>query len=71
MGTGEDSVVDPKTMGVHDLDGLAIVDASVMPSITNGNIYAPVVMIAEKASDLLLGNSPLATFEALQHLLID
>ncbi len=32
---------------------------SVMPSITNGNIYAPVMMIAEKAADLILGNTPL------------
>lgn len=63
MGTGEDSVVHPETMRVHGIDGLAIVDASVMPSITNGNIYAPVVMIAEKASDLLLGKTPLATLD--------
>jgi choline dehydrogenase len=60
MGTGEGSVVDPATMRVHGLDGLRIVDASVMPYITNGNIYAPVMMIAEKAADLILGNTPLA-----------
>jgi choline dehydrogenase len=60
MGTGEQSVVDPATMGVHGLDGLRVVDASVMPSITNGNIYAPVMMIAEKSADLILGNTPLA-----------
>ena len=59
MGTGEDAVVDPATMGVHGLAGLRIVDASVMPYITNGNIYAPVMMIAEKAADLILGNTPL------------
>jgi choline dehydrogenase len=35
------------------------VDASVMPYITNGNIYAPVMMTAEKAADLILGNTPL------------
>lgn len=34
------------------------VDASVMPYITNGNIYAPFMMIAEKAADLILGNTP-------------
>jgi choline dehydrogenase len=59
MGTGEMSVVDPGTMRVHGLDGLRVVDASVMPYITNGNIYAPVMMIAEKAADLILGRTPL------------
>ena len=34
-------------------------DASAMPYVTNGNIYAPVMMLAEKASDLILGNTPL------------
>ena len=59
MGTGEASVVDPSTMRVHGLDGLRVVDASVMPYVTNGNIYAPVMMIAEKSADLILGNTPL------------
>ena len=59
MGTGERSVVDPATMRVHGLDGLRVVDASVMPYVTNGNIYAPVMMIAEKAADLILGHAPL------------
>ena len=59
MGTGEMSVVDPATMAVHGLDGLRVVDASVMPYVTNGNIYAPVMMVAEKAADLILGNTPL------------
>src|ERR1051325_11453325 len=36
-----------------------IVDSSVMPYVTNGNIYAPVMMVAEKAADLILGNTPL------------
>jgi choline dehydrogenase len=60
MGTGPMSVVDPLTMRVHGTSGLRVVDASVMPYVTNGNIYAPVMMMAEKAADLILGNTPLA-----------
>jgi choline dehydrogenase len=60
MGTDPMAVTDPATMRVHGLDGLRVVDASVMPFVTNGNIYAPVMMIAEKAADLILGNTPLA-----------
>ena len=59
MGVDEMSVVDPTTMHVHGLDGLRVVDASVFPYVTNANIYAPVMMVAEKAADLLLGNAPL------------
>jgi choline dehydrogenase len=60
LGTDELAVVDPLTMGVHGTDGLRLVDASVFPSITNANIYAPVMMVAEKAADLIVGNTPLA-----------
>ncbi|MGO9659911.1 MAG: choline dehydrogenase [Acidimicrobiales bacterium] len=59
MGTGPDAVVDPGTMRAWGVDGLRVVDASVMPYVTNGNIYAPVMMTAEKAADLVLGNTPL------------
>ncbi|MEV4107437.1 choline dehydrogenase [Nonomuraea sp. NPDC049695] len=59
MGTDDRSVVDPGTMRVHGLDGLRVVDASAMPYVTNGNIYAPVMMLAEKSADLILGNTPL------------
>jgi choline dehydrogenase len=59
MGVDEMSVVDPTTMGVHGLEGLYVVDASVFPYVTNGNIYAPVMMVAEKAADLIAGNTPL------------
>jgi choline dehydrogenase len=60
MGTGDLSVVDPETLRVHGTSGVRVVDASVMPTITNANIYAPVMMIAEKAADAILGNTPLA-----------
>jgi choline dehydrogenase len=60
MGTDGMSVIDPLTMGVHGVAGLRVIDASVMPYVTNGNIYAPVMMTAEKAADLILGNTPLA-----------
>jgi choline dehydrogenase len=59
MGVDDLSVTDPLTMKAHGLEGLRIVDASVMPYVTNGNIYAPVMMVAEKAADLILGNTPL------------
>jgi choline dehydrogenase len=59
MGTGPMSVVDPATMRVHGADGLRVVDASVMPYVTNGNIYAPVMMLAEKAADIIVGATPL------------
>jgi choline dehydrogenase len=64
MGTGQMAVVDPSSMKVHGLEGLRVVDASVMPYVTNGNIYAPVMMIAEKSADLILGNQPLPAASA-------
>ncbi len=59
MGTGELDVLDPATLTVRGTEGLRVVDASSMPYVTNGNIYAPVVMLAEKASDLIRGATPL------------
>jgi choline dehydrogenase len=59
MGTDPLAVTDPASLRVHGLDGLRVVDASVMPYVTNGNIYAPVMMLAEKSADLILGNTPL------------
>jgi choline dehydrogenase len=59
MGKDETAVVDPDTMKVHGLEGLRIVDSSVMPYLTNANNYAPTMMLAEKAADLILENEPL------------
>jgi choline dehydrogenase len=59
MGTGPLAVTDPDSLAVHGVSGLRVVDASVMPYLTNGNIYAPTMMIAEKAADLIMGNTPL------------
>ncbi len=63
MGVDELAVVDPGSMRVHGLDGLRVVDASVFPYVPNGNIYAPVMMVAEKSADLILGNTPLPPSE--------
>ena len=60
MGADRMAVVEPNSMRVHGLDGLRVVDASIMPCLTNGNIYAPTMMAAEKAADLILDNTPLA-----------
>ena len=59
MGMDPMAVTDPDSLRVHDINGLRVVDASVMPYVTNGNIYAPVMMLAEKSADLILGNTPL------------
>ncbi|WP_188744892.1 choline dehydrogenase [Phycicoccus endophyticus] len=64
MGTDELSVLDPGSMRVHGTEGLRVVDASAMPYVTNGNIYAPVVMLAEKAADLIRGDAPLPPSDA-------
>jgi len=62
MGYDNKAVVDSK-LRVHGVENLRIVDASVMPCIPNGNIYAPTLMIGEKAADEILGNTPLQPLE--------
>ena len=58
MGCGDNAVVDSE-LKVHGIDGLRVVDASVMPKIVTANTYAATIMIAEKVSDIIKGEKML------------
>jgi choline dehydrogenase len=63
MGTGDDAVVDEEGR-VHGIEGLRVIDASIMPQIVTGNLNATTIMIAEKLADRVRGREPLPTSEA-------
>jgi choline dehydrogenase len=58
--TGDPMAVVDENCRVIGMGGLRVVDSSIMPQITNGNLNAPTLMIGEKAADLILGKEPLA-----------
>ncbi|TRX54921.1 choline dehydrogenase [Thalassomonas sp. M1454] len=70
MGTDDLAVVDPNTK-VHGITGLRVVDSSIFPTIPNGNLNAPTIMVAERAADLILGKAMLEPSTASVHVSAD
>ncbi len=70
MGTDPKAVVDPEGR-VHGMEGLRVVDSSIMPTITTGNLNAPTIMIAEKVADAIRGRPPLGPSEAPSYIASD
>jgi choline dehydrogenase len=65
MGSADDSMAVVDGQGrVHGLEGLRVIDASIMPLITTGNLNAPTIMIAEKIADQIRGRAPLPRSDA-------
>jgi choline dehydrogenase len=63
MGTDEMAVVDADTK-VHGIEGLRVVDSSIFPTIPNGNLNAPTIMVAERAADIIRGREILPPSDA-------
>jgi len=63
MGTDDMAVVDPQTR-VHGISQLRVVDSSIFPTITNGNLNAPTIMVAERVADLIKGKAVLESIDA-------
>ena len=63
MGEDEMAVVNSETK-VHGIEGLRVVDSSIFPTIPNGNLNSPTIMVAERAADIILGNKMLAPSNA-------
>ena len=63
MGEDEMAVVNSQTQ-VHGIEGLRVVDSSIFPTVPNGNLNAPTIMVAEKAADHIFGKSVLSASTA-------
>ena len=63
MGQDDMAVVNSQTQ-VHGIEGLRVVDSSIFPTIPNGNLNSPTIMVAERAADLILGKKTLSPSKA-------